>query len=158
MDSPEDDVRLSITAPSFPPAFNNAPVVAKKPEVLAWFTKREDSTDEELEANCFGPPDVSSLCIPSWDELPSSPAACDDDSNSTSGTGIREGAVVLDATRTRDSARKFLVAEGVEPPLEVVLGISGWVVWSERTRSESSQHGLQAGEVSAPGCCHKAGV
>jgi hypothetical protein len=127
VDSPKDDVCLSVPTPSFPPAFNNAPVVTEEPEVLARFTNCEDSTDEEIEADCFSPSDVSPFSVPPWDEPPSSPAVCDDDRNSTSGTGIRERAIVLDATRTRDSARKFLVAEGVEPPLEVVLGISWWV-------------------------------
>ena len=137
VDSPKDDICLPVSTPSLPPTFNNAPVVTEEPEVLARFTNCEESTDKELEADCFGPSNVSPFCVPSWDEPPSPPAIRDDNRNSKSGAGIRERAIVFDATRTRDFARKFFVAECVEPPLEVICGVSGWMVWNERICGES---------------------
>jgi len=116
VDSPEDDICLSITAPSFPPTLDDASIVTEEPKVLARLTKREDSKDEELEANCFGPPNVPSFCVPTRDESPGPPTVGDDNCDSNSGAGIRERAIVFDVTRTRDSARKFLGAEGADPP------------------------------------------
>src|ERR1700678_1059412 len=158
VDSPEDDICLSIMAPFFPPTLDDASIVAEEPKVLSRLTKHEDSKDKELKANFFGPPNVPSFCVPSQNEPPGSPTAGDDNRDSNSGAGIREKAIVFDVTRTRDSARKFLGAEGVGPPLEIVIGIPGWVVWSERICNKGSQHGLQVGEVSTPCRCHEAGV
>jgi hypothetical protein len=128
VDLPEDNVCLSITAPSFPPSLDDASIVAEEPEMLARLTKHEDSKDKELEANCFSPPNVSSFRVPTWDEPPGSPTAGNDNPNPNSGAGIGECAIVFDITWTRDSARKFLGAEGVDPPLEIVIGVPGWVV------------------------------
>src|SRR6202522_4474510 len=95
---------------------DDASIVTEEPKVLARLTKREDSKDEELEANCFGPPNVPSFCVPTRDESPGPPTVGDDNCDSNSGAGIRERAIVFDVTRTRDSARKFLGAEGADPP------------------------------------------
>jgi hypothetical protein len=88
VDSPEDDICLSVATSVFPPSFNNVPVIPKEPEVLARLTSHKDSMDKELKANCLGPPNVSSFSVPTLDEPPSSPTACDNNANANPRAGI----------------------------------------------------------------------
>jgi hypothetical protein len=108
MDSPEDDICLSVATSAFPPSFHDAPVIPEEPEVLARLTSHEDSMDEELEANCFGPPNVSSFSVPTLEEPPSSLTACDNNSDANPRAGIWESPTVLDDTWTRDCGESFL--------------------------------------------------
>ena len=73
MDVPEYFVGFPISAPAFPPSFNDSTVVPKDPEVLAWLAGYAQSASKKLEANGFSPSDISTVCLPSWDETPGSP-------------------------------------------------------------------------------------
>ena len=73
VDPSEDLVDFPVSAPTLPPAFNDTAVVTKDPEHLARQACRSEGSGKELETNGFHPSDVSTICLPSWDELPRSP-------------------------------------------------------------------------------------
>ena len=81
VDPPEDLVDFPVSAPTPPPAFDDPTVVAKDPEHLARQACRSEGSGEELEPNSFRPSDVSTICLPSWDELPHSPLVADNNAD-----------------------------------------------------------------------------
>jgi hypothetical protein len=81
VDAAEHFVGLPIPAPSFPPALDDSSIVSEDPEVLPWLTGRAESASKKLEANSFCPSDVSSVCLPSWDETPGPPLAANNNAD-----------------------------------------------------------------------------
>jgi hypothetical protein len=73
VDASENFVCFPISASTFPPPFNNSPVVTEDPEVLAWLTCCAESLGKKLEANGFSPSDIPAIRLPTWEEAPSSP-------------------------------------------------------------------------------------
>jgi len=81
VDPPEDKICLDVMTPAFPPSFHNSDIVAIDLEGMWAGVKAEDGLDEQLEADCFCPPDITSLRIPTWDEPPGPPSAADDNAD-----------------------------------------------------------------------------
>ena len=72
-----------VTAPAFPPALNDSPVVPEDFDVRASGSGRGESEDEEPEANPLCPTDVPAIGFPTREEPPSSPPAPDCDPNAS---------------------------------------------------------------------------
>ena len=81
MDTSEDFVGLPVSASPFPPPFDNSAVVTEEVEELAGLAGCAESVSEKLEANCFCPSDISTVCFPAWDETPGTPLATDNNAN-----------------------------------------------------------------------------
>lgn len=79
VDATEHLVGFPISTPSLPPAFDDSSIVTKDPEVLACRRLADcaESVSKKLEANCFSPSDVPSICFPPWDETPGAPLVAD---------------------------------------------------------------------------------
>ena len=81
MDAPEDPVGFPVSAPSLPPALDDAAVVTKDLEKLTWYARCTERSSEELEADGLCPPDVPTICLPPWDETPCSPLVADNNAD-----------------------------------------------------------------------------
>lgn len=83
VDPTEYSVDRFVPAPVVPPSFNDSFVVPIYLNVSASTNKPCDGSDEKLEANCFGPSNVTSTieCLPARDKTPRSPFVIDDDGN-----------------------------------------------------------------------------
>ena len=77
----ENSVCGFIPAFSFPPTFDDAPVVAIYFEVAATRMGCEEGVGNKFEADSFCPTNVSLACqsLPAGDESPSSPVLANDD-------------------------------------------------------------------------------
>ena len=81
VDPSEDLVDFPVSAPTPPPAFDDTTVIAKDLEHLARQACHSEGSGEELEPNSFCPSNVSTICLPSWDELPRSPLVADNNAD-----------------------------------------------------------------------------
>jgi hypothetical protein len=81
VDKLEYFVGRAVPAASLPPALDDTPVVAI--HFVEWFvvTARKYCCNKEVEAECFGPANVSPVAFPFREEAPSSPAVTNDDAN-----------------------------------------------------------------------------
>jgi hypothetical protein len=86
----KDLIDSTIAAVAIPPSFDHSFVVSGYGKVLASCASVAEVADKTLEANSFGPTDVSFTVesLPSKDEFPSSPSALDNNANAR--TCIRE--------------------------------------------------------------------
>ena len=73
MDSSKHKVGGPVSAATLPPSFDNATVVTVDLEVIPSLALWEERLDEELKANGFGPPNVSTISFPAGEEAPCSP-------------------------------------------------------------------------------------
>jgi hypothetical protein len=73
VDSSKHKVGGPISAVTLPPSFDNATVVTVDLEVIPSLAPWEERSDEEFEANGFGPPNVSTISFPAREEEPCSP-------------------------------------------------------------------------------------
>jgi hypothetical protein len=89
MDTPEDEVNLSISASACPPPFDNSDVVPIDLDVSSGNGSLYDVSDQKLETNCLGPSDVPSFTFSSWDKLPCSPMLSNRDSDAETRAGVR---------------------------------------------------------------------
>jgi hypothetical protein len=64
VDSPEDNVGWLVPASAFPPPLDDTPVVSINLEVAARRMGCKEGVNEELEPDCFCPPDVSAISLP----------------------------------------------------------------------------------------------
>ena len=81
VDPSEDLVDFPVSAPTPPPAFEDTMVVAKYLEHLARQACQSEGSGKEFEPNSFRPSNVSTICLPSWDELPRSPLVADNNAD-----------------------------------------------------------------------------
>ena len=80
--------------------------------------------------------------------MPGPPPSLNDNTNADPRTGIRKGTAVGNWTWARDNPREAGGQEGLKPLVEVSGSFLWCVVRCERTVTEGSQHGFQAGKVS----------
>ena len=94
MNSMEYVVGVDIPVPPIPLALNDAGVVTVDDNVAIHLREKIKGADEELETDCFGPPDVALGAphgFPIWVESPGLPSLTDDDCNAHARAGIGEG-------------------------------------------------------------------
>ena len=79
----EDEVSGFASAPEIPPTFDDSFVVPEDLKTSARTSNPGDHPDEEFEAECFCPTDVTEAIerLPSRDETPSSPLLTNNDGN-----------------------------------------------------------------------------
>ena len=81
VDAPEDLVGLPVSTSSFPPPLNDSFVVSEDPEDLAWLACCAERASKKFEANGLSPSDIPAVCLPTWDEAPSSPLVADNNAD-----------------------------------------------------------------------------
>ncbi|KAG2344674.1 hypothetical protein BDR05DRAFT_947347 [Suillus weaverae] len=77
MDLLENCVGGLVSAPTFPPAFNDTTVVTKYFDVAAFCALSKEHDDEKFHPNCLCPTNVSIINFPTWEEMPGMPSAID---------------------------------------------------------------------------------
>jgi hypothetical protein len=73
----ENGIGGPVSAPAFPPALDNFPVVAENFDTMALWALIDEC------ANCFCPANVSALIFPPWEEPPCSPSTIDPNCNAS---------------------------------------------------------------------------
>jgi hypothetical protein len=81
VDDAENLVGGAISAAAFPPAFDDAAVVAMDCDVRAMFQGVKDGANKEFESDSFCPSDVTSVTVSAGEEAPCAPVAADSDAN-----------------------------------------------------------------------------
>jgi hypothetical protein len=77
----EDLIHLSVSAPPFPPPFDDSLVISENAEVSPLRACISDTECHKEKANYFCPANIPSLCLPAWNEPPCSPLLSKHDPN-----------------------------------------------------------------------------
>ena len=83
VNSSEDFVGGLVSTSSIPPSFDDALVVAIDSEVFDVGVSFRNCRGEKFKSDCFGPADVSAICLPALNQDPSSPFVSNGDSNAS---------------------------------------------------------------------------
>ena len=126
LDDASENVVGGLVGTAFlPPPFDDSAVVPIDDELFSLARESAKANKEELEANCFGPLDVSPLGLPAGDQVPCPPSWANRDCHTEARACVRVGSVLGKGLGSGDGGEDDGAVELELPPGQIIWGILG---------------------------------